>query len=99
TLKGPFRLGARVGTRMYEGDGGSIINVGTVGSLMPSWRELPYTCAKAGLNALTVGLADAFAPKVRVNAILPGAFDTDASKHWPSDNSHIIREPVACMAY
>ncbi|TMK64795.1 MAG: SDR family oxidoreductase [Actinobacteria bacterium] len=97
-LKGPFRLGALFGTRMYEGDGGSIINVGTVGSLMPSWRELPYTCAKAGLNALTVGLADAFAPKVRVNAILPGAFDTDASKHWPSEQRNNISAPLARMA-
>jgi len=81
-LKGPFRLGALVGTHMAEGDGGSIINVGTVGSLIASTNELPYACAKAGLNALTVGLAEAFAPKVRVNAILPGAFRTDVTKAW-----------------
>jgi NAD(P)-dependent dehydrogenase (short-subunit alcohol dehydrogenase family) len=43
---------------------------------------LPYACAKAGLNALTVGLAEAFAPTVRVNAILPGAFRTDVTKSW-----------------
>jgi hypothetical protein len=43
---------------------------------------VPYACAKAGLNALTVGLADAFAPTVRVNAILPGAFRTDVTKAW-----------------
>ena len=44
--------------------------------------ELPYACAKAGLNALTVGLAEAYAPTVRVNAILPGPFRTDISKAW-----------------
>jgi NAD(P)-dependent dehydrogenase (short-subunit alcohol dehydrogenase family) len=81
-LKGPFRLGALAGTYMAAHDGGSIINIGTAGSLVASVNELPYACAKAGLNALTVGLAEAFAPHVRVNAILPGPFRTDASKAW-----------------
>ena len=81
-LKGPFRLGVLAGTHMAAHDGGSIINIGTVGSLVASVIELPYACAKAGVNALTVGLAEAFAPTVRVNAILPGPFRTDASKAW-----------------
>ncbi|MCU1368441.1 MAG: ycdF 4 [Ilumatobacteraceae bacterium] len=81
-LKGPFRLAVHAGTYMVEHEGGSIINIGTAGSLMASVNELPYACAKAGLNALTVGLADAFAPNVRVNAILPGPFHTDATAAW-----------------
>ena len=81
-LKGPFRLGSLVGARMAEGDGGSIINVSTSGSQMIGKSELPYGCAKAGLNALTVGLAEAYAPKVRVNTLMPGPFFTDAAKAW-----------------
>jgi NAD(P)-dependent dehydrogenase (short-subunit alcohol dehydrogenase family) len=81
-LKGPFRLGVLAATHMAQADGGSIINVGTSGSLMAAPNELPYACAKAGLNAFTVGLADAFAPKVRVNAILPGATRTDITLAW-----------------
>jgi hypothetical protein len=84
-LKGPFRLGVLAGTHMAKGDGGAIINVGTVGSLMASPNELPYACAKAGLNALTVGLAEAFAPSVRVNAILPGPFETDVTRAWSEE--------------
>jgi NAD(P)-dependent dehydrogenase (short-subunit alcohol dehydrogenase family) len=38
--------------------------------------------AKAGLNALTLALAGAWAPKVRANLVMPGAFDTDISKAW-----------------
>ena len=34
-FKGPFRLSALVGSRMAAGDGGSIINVSSVGSLIP----------------------------------------------------------------
>lgn len=81
-LKGPYRLAVLAGTQMVANGGGSIINIGTAGSLVASVNELPYACAKAGLNALTVGLAEAFSPKVRVNAILPGAFRTDVTKAW-----------------
>lgn len=84
-LKGPFRLAVLAATHMAAHDGGSIINVGTAGSLVASVNELPYACAKAGLNALTVGLAEAYAPAVRVNAILPGPFRTDVTKAWPAE--------------
>jgi NAD(P)-dependent dehydrogenase (short-subunit alcohol dehydrogenase family) len=84
-LKGPFRLGALAAAYMASHDGGSIINIGTAGSQMSSPGQLPYACAKAGLNTLTVGLADAYGPKVRVNAVLPGPFLTDVSKEWATE--------------
>lgn len=80
--RGPFRLSALLGSRMAEGDGGSIINVTTAGSLRPMPSDLPYAMAKAALNALTLGLAGAWAPKVRANLVLPGAFDTDITLAW-----------------
>lgn len=80
--RGPFRLSALFGTRMAEGDGGSIINVTTAGTLRPDVHDLPYAMAKAGLNALTLALAGAWAPKVRANLVLPGAFDTKMSASW-----------------
>jgi NAD(P)-dependent dehydrogenase (short-subunit alcohol dehydrogenase family) len=84
-LKGPFRLAVEIGARMAEGDGGSIINVGTTGSLRPGSREIVYACAKAGLNALTIALAEAYGPTVRSNAILPGAVFSDIAKAWTDD--------------
>lgn len=80
--RGPFRLSALVGERMAAGDGGSIINVTTAGSLRPDATDLPYAMAKASLNALTLGLAGAWSPKVRANLVLPGAFDTDITDAW-----------------
>jgi NAD(P)-dependent dehydrogenase (short-subunit alcohol dehydrogenase family) len=81
-LKGPFRLSALMGTRMAEGRGGSIINVSSVAAVQPTPLEIPYGAAKAALNALTLGMARAFAPRVRVNCIMPGPFLTDISKAW-----------------
>ena len=81
-LKGPFRLSAIVGTQMAQGNGGSIIFVSSTASQSPSANTIPYGAAKAGVNNMTVGFARAFAPKVRVNCIVPGPFLTDISKAW-----------------
>jgi NAD(P)-dependent dehydrogenase (short-subunit alcohol dehydrogenase family) len=81
-LKGPFRLSANIGTRMVAGEGGSIINVSSIAAVAPTPGEVPYAAAKAGLNNLTLGLARALAPKVRVNCIMAGPFLTDISKAW-----------------
>jgi NAD(P)-dependent dehydrogenase (short-subunit alcohol dehydrogenase family) len=81
-LKGPFRLTALVGSRMAAGAGGSIINISSVSAIRPTPRELPYAAAKAGLDALTAGFAQAYAPTVRVNSIMAGPFLTDISAAW-----------------
>jgi NAD(P)-dependent dehydrogenase (short-subunit alcohol dehydrogenase family) len=94
-LKGPFRLGAAIGTRMAARDGGCIINVSSIGSLRPGSTELVYAAAKAGLNALTIGLAEAFGPTVRVNGILPGAVLTDIARAWsPEDIERAGQVPL-----
>lgn len=85
-LKGPFRLCTLVGARMAAAAGGSIINVSTIGSLRPSPTELVYSCAKAGLNALTIGIAEAYGPSVRCNAILPGEVLTDIAESWTPEH-------------
>jgi NAD(P)-dependent dehydrogenase (short-subunit alcohol dehydrogenase family) len=90
--RGPFRLSVRIGERMAQGDGGSIINVSSVGSLRPTVADLPYAMAKAALNALTLGLAGAWAPKVRVNAVLPSASETDLTTPWPAATKARIAE-------
>ena len=92
-FKGPFRLGALIGRRMADGDGGSIINVSSTGALKPQPRYGPYAGAKAALNTLTEVLALEYAPSVRVNTISAGPFLTDISKAWPQE--HRERTPSA----
>jgi NAD(P)-dependent dehydrogenase (short-subunit alcohol dehydrogenase family) len=84
-LKGPFRLASLIGERMVAAGGGSIINVSSTGAVRPTRDIVPYAAAKAGVNAMTVGLAHAFGPRVRVNAIMPGPFLTTISKAWDMD--------------
>jgi NAD(P)-dependent dehydrogenase (short-subunit alcohol dehydrogenase family) len=84
-FRGPFRLCALIGQRMAAGDGGSIINLSSIAAVAPGPHELIYAGAKAALNAITIGIARAYAPKVRANVIMPGPFLTDISKAWDMD--------------
>jgi NAD(P)-dependent dehydrogenase (short-subunit alcohol dehydrogenase family) len=81
-FKGPFRLSVLVGEKMVAGDGGVIINFSSTASFKPEPHTVPYGGAKAAINAMTVSLAKAFAPNVRVNCIAPGPFLTDVSTVW-----------------
>ena len=89
-MRGPFRLMALVGDRMVSGGGGSIINISSVGSIRPGWGELPYCASKAGLNVLTSGFAQAYAPSVRINTLMPGPFDTDMTSGWNKEFRAIV---------
>ncbi|GAA3518466.1 glucose 1-dehydrogenase [Dietzia aurantiaca] len=84
-LKGPFRLMAVAGDRMVKGGGGSIINISSIGAERPSPQEATYAAAKNGLNALTRAFAQEYAPTVRVNCIMPGAFASDMAADWDEE--------------
>lgn len=68
-LKGPFFLAQAAAKVM---DGGKIINIADWSGIRPYINYLPYCISKAGVIALTKGLARSLAPKIEVNAIAPG---------------------------
>ena len=87
-FKGPFRLSVLVGERMMAGAGGAIINLSSTAAFKPEPNTVPYGGAKAAINAMTVALAKAFAPRVRVNCIAPGPFLTDVSGAWRDNETY-----------
>jgi NAD(P)-dependent dehydrogenase (short-subunit alcohol dehydrogenase family) len=90
--RGPFRLSVLIGERMARGEGGSIINVSSVGSWRPTAIDLPYAMAKAAVNAMTLALAGTWAPKVRANVVLPSANETDMNRAWPNETKMRVAE-------
>ena len=71
-LKGPFQM-ARAARSALDGDGGGcIVNVSSVAGIRAIGSSIPYCASKAALNNLTIALARALAPKIRVNAVAPG---------------------------
>ncbi|SEG59305.1 NAD(P)-dependent dehydrogenase, short-chain alcohol dehydrogenase family [Thermomonospora echinospora] len=88
-LKGPFRLSVLAGERMKAAGRGAIVNVSSTGSIRPRAAIVPYAAAKAGLNALTEGLAQGLGPQVRVNTLMAGPFATQATRHWEDDKNKL----------
>jgi NAD(P)-dependent dehydrogenase (short-subunit alcohol dehydrogenase family) len=84
-LKGPFRLTALIGSRMFAAGGGSVVNVSTISAEVGAAHAMVYAAAKAGLNNITKSYAERFAPVVRVNAVMPGAVETDVLKAWSDE--------------
>ena len=66
---------------MIKNNGGSIINISSVGGTTPDISRLAYTTSKAAINSLTRNIATQYAHNgVRCNAVLPGFIETDATK-------------------
>ncbi len=69
-------------------NGGSIINVSSVGGLLfgrnPSRTMGFYSATKAAILSLTRSEAAEWAPKVRVNALMPGLIQTDRTRNDPN---------------
>mgnify|MGYP002623921380 FL=1 len=71
-LRAPFFLARDAAVRMRARGAGAIVNLTDWAVHRPYPAYLPYFAAKGGLEAATAGLARAFAPEVRVNAVAPG---------------------------
>jgi NAD(P)-dependent dehydrogenase (short-subunit alcohol dehydrogenase family) len=70
-LRAPLVLAQHFAAQLPEGEG-AIVNLLDQRLLKPTPQFLSYGVSKAGLHWLTVTLAQALAPRVRVNAVAPG---------------------------
>lgn len=59
------------------GDGGRIVNISSRAADQTVVGSGHYAAAKAGVNSLTVTMAKELGPRIRVNAIMPGAVPTE----------------------
>ncbi len=55
---------------------GAVVNTASVAGVMGIGSSVPYTASKGAMITMTLSLARALAPKIRVNAICPGFIDT-----------------------
>ena len=76
-LKGSFLLNKIVGRHMLEAGSGSIVNFGSLGSVVAIPNSTAYCASKGGVAQLTKTAAVEWAKRgVRVNAVIPGTFET-----------------------
>lgn len=78
-LLGPI-LSIQEAVKMFDGNGGSIINISSTVSENPIPGVMVYSAAKAGIDNVTRTLAKELGPKkIRVNVIAPGVTETEGN--------------------
>jgi len=83
-LLGPFRC-SKAAAVALKAARGAIVNTASVAGLGFQGSSMAYGAGKAALINLTVSLARALAPEVRVNAVAPGLVDTPWTRPWPEE--------------
>ncbi|QRV16110.1 glucose 1-dehydrogenase [Haloterrigena salifodinae] len=100
-LNGAYEV-TRTAAAHLRDDGGSVINVASVGGLVGLPRQHPYVASKHGLVGLTKSLSLDWAPEVRVNAVAPGYVSTALTDDLEADDrlrqSIIDRTPLERFA-
>ncbi|TNB48445.1 SDR family oxidoreductase [Martelella lutilitoris] len=76
-LRGPFAMIRAFRPLLARGRDAVVVNISSIAARTGVGSNLAYCAAKAGLDALTIGLAKALAPDIRVFSISPAGVDTD----------------------
>ena len=80
-LKGPWLMTKEFYPLLKKTGDGLVVNISSVASITPRPTSACYSASKAGLNAMTKSLAQAFAPEIRVVAVAPGLLPEPVSGH------------------
>ena len=75
---------------------GAVVNTSSIAGVVGIGSSVPYAASKGALTTMTLSLARALAPKIRVNAVCPGFIDTPwFEKGLPAGRAEKMREGAA----
>jgi 7-alpha-hydroxysteroid dehydrogenase len=86
-----FELSRLAVPHLLRRGGGSIVNISSVAGSRTTRGGLTHGTIKAAISHLTRMMAMDLAPRVRVNAVLPGAIETDALQRYLDGQSDDVR--------
>jgi 3-oxoacyl-[acyl-carrier protein] reductase len=81
-LRGPFATVRACHPLLKASGQGLVVNVGSVSGVRGGGSNIAYAAAKAGLHTMTMSLARALAPEIRVVAIAPSLMETPMTQMW-----------------
>lgn len=94
-LKGAYELARHFGPPMRWAKWGRFVVLSSIWGEIGAAGESVYAATKGGLNALAKSLAREWAPAgVTVNAVSPGAIDTDMLESLDSEDKRALREEI-----
>ena len=75
-LLGAYHMIRACAPHMREAGFGAVVNISSIAGLTGVGSSIAYACSKGALNTLTLSLARALGPEIRVNAVCPGFIGT-----------------------
>lgn len=73
---------------------GAIVNISSISAISGVGSSIAYAASKGALSTMTLSLAHALAPKVRVNGVCPGFIQTRWTKGFLGDRYESVKENV-----
>jgi 3-oxoacyl-[acyl-carrier protein] reductase len=73
---GPFQMVRACVDDLRKSDIGAVVNVSSIAGIEGIGSSVAYAASKGALNTMTLSLARALAPEIRVNAVCPGLVAT-----------------------
>jgi len=87
-VKGLWLMSRAVLPHMRKAGGGSIVNIGSVLSMVGARSRVAYSASKGAVMAMTKAMAlDHAAEKIRVNCIAPGIVETEMVARFSTDEN------------
>ena len=71
-LIGNYQMTKAAAPHLKTSGDAAVVNISSVGAMRAGGSSMAYTASKAAVNNLTLAMARALAPEVRVNALCPG---------------------------
>lgn len=73
---GPYQMVRAARALLERSDRAAVVMTSSIAGVTGGGSSIAYSASKGALNAMTLGLARAVAPKIRVNALCPGYIDS-----------------------
>jgi 3-oxoacyl-[acyl-carrier protein] reductase len=73
---GPFQMIRACVEHLRKSDDGAVVNVSSIAGIEGLGSSVAYAASKGALNTMTLSLARALGPEIRVNAVCPGLVAT-----------------------
>jgi 3-oxoacyl-[acyl-carrier protein] reductase len=73
---------------------GAIVNISSISAISGVGSSIAYAASKGALSTMTLSLAHALAPEIRVNGVCPGFIQTRWTKGFLGDRYESVKENV-----
>jgi 3-oxoacyl-[acyl-carrier protein] reductase len=81
-VRGAFATVRAFRALLAAGEGGLIVNISSLAAKMANGSNIAYCASKAAIDNMTMSLARALAPEIRVFSVAPGLVDTEFTRAW-----------------